>query len=74
MAAIIILAKVLVPTVVLVRPINPTVILMTLIFGGFYMHFVSICALMNLNDDLKTRNYFLNIIKKLIDIQEYMKS
>lgn len=68
MAGIIILAKVLVPTGVLVRPINPTVIFMTLMFGGFYMHFVSICALMNLNDDLRTRNYFLKIIKKLIDI------
>jgi hypothetical protein len=74
MAGVIILAKVLIPTLVLVSPINARVVMNSIFLGGFYMHFVSICALMQLNDDLKTRNYLLTIIKKLIDVQEYMKS
>jgi len=74
MTATIILLKLVIPTVILVKPIDLTVVLYTIVFGGFYMHFVEICCIMNLNDDLKTRNQILLVIKKLIDIQSYMQS
>lgn len=51
--------KVLIPIFFLFWPIHPYTLIYSVIFMGFYMHFLSIIFQLVLNDDLKTRNYIL---------------
>lgn len=43
-------------------------LLVSLLFVGFYVHFLIIVLDLVLNDDLKTKNYILKSLNQLIDI------
>ncbi|CAD8122918.1 unnamed protein product [Paramecium sonneborni] len=60
--------KVLIPIFFLFWPIHPYTLIYSVIFMGFYMHFLSIIFQLVLNDDLKTRNYILQALNRIITI------
>jgi len=51
--------KVALPTLYLTKEITYTVLLFSLLLTGFFMHFLFIVFELTINDDLKTKNYFM---------------
>jgi len=63
-----IMVKIILPLIFIFRPIEVTGLLLSLIFMGFYLHFLAIVLDLVLNDDLKTKNYIIQALNNIIDI------
>lgn len=63
--------KIIIPTTVLISPINAEVLIYSLIFTGFYMHFMSMLFELVLNDDLKTKTYLFMSLMQILSIKDY---
>ena len=69
---LVVLMKVAVPTLILVRYWDVKILLFSLMFTGFYLHFAPVIFDLIKNDDIKKRHNIIKKLRKLIDIQEYM--
>lgn len=65
---ILIAVKIVYPLLFIFRPIEFTGFVLAILFVGFYLHFLAIVLDLVLNDDLKTKNYILLSLNKLIEI------
>lgn len=63
-----VLMKMVIPTLILVTPLDHVVLLFTIIYTGFYLHFVQIIYEVVRNEDIKTRLHMIQALTKLIDI------
>lgn len=62
------MVKIILPLIFIFRPIEAIGVLLSLIFMGFYLHFLAIVLDLVLNDDLKTKNYIIQALNNIIDI------
>lgn len=64
----IVLIKIIIPSLVFIEPINFESLFFMFILSGFYLHFMNAIVKLILNDDLKTKNYIFLALIKLVSV------